>query len=569
MKSVLLSPSQNLAVITLVFLSACSVGNAPPKQSQGLEIKFLVGSALQQFCEQAATQFNQTQPKLDNNQPFYLKCEPKGSGDVVNSVISLSQQLKNGTIKAEDPQFPTLISVDGEVYQSQLIQGVKEIFPTQQYIPEITDSPLLAYSPMVFMASSEIAPGLRKQSDIYQGLLKAKTHKDLDPTSPVLPINYVQTSPVRSNSGLQALIAQFASVSGKRPEQLTVADVQKYQPQIQAIQSKVTRYGVSTHSLASSMVTNGPFWASIGSVYESSVIEANSKVQTNTIGYEAIYPQATFTSNMRAILPNAPWISPEEKAAAEKVIEFLRSPQAQKIATDLGLRPGVPGVELGPKFSAQYGVDPQAKYDSLRPPSPEVVAAMLSSWQQVAKKPSKVVLVVDSSGSMKGNKLPSVQNTLKTYLENLGPKDQVVLIDFDSQIRPPVLADSTPAGRDRGLQFVANLQAEGGTKLYDAALYGRDWLAKNLRPGAINAVVVLTDGEDSGSSTNINQLTQELQKSGFASDQRIAFFTIGYGNDGEFNPQALQQIAQGNGGYYLKGDPATIANLMSNLQVEF
>jgi Ca-activated chloride channel family protein len=422
---------------------------------------------------------------------------------------------------------------------------------------------------MVFIAPTDVADGLRRQPDLYKALVSANTHKELDPNSPQLPIHYVQTAPTRSNSGLQTLVAQFASVSGKRPEQLTVADVQQYQTQIQTIQSKVTRYGVSTDTLATDMVKNGSFWASIGSVYESSVIQANSNRQPGQTAYEAIYPKATFTSNMRAILPTAPWVSADEKAATEKVIEYLRSPSSQKIATELGLRPGVPGVELGSKFTPEFGVNPDAKYDSLRPPQPEVVAAMLKSWQEFAKKPSQVVVVVDSSGSMQGNKLPAVQNTLRQYIETLGPKEQIALIDFDSEIRSPIQVDGTPQGRDRGMQFIASLQVDGGTKLYDSALYARNWLQQNLRQDAINAVVILTDGEDSGSQTTLNQLRQELEKSNFTSDQRIAFFTVGYGEEGEFNPEVLQQIAQLNGGYYRKGDPETISLLMSDLQVEF
>lgn len=556
---------------SLLFLGACSFGGTSSQSPEGFEVKFLVGSALKQYCTQAADQFNRSKPKLDNGQAFYLSCEVKGSGDVVTIVASLAKQLKAGSLKPDDAKFPTLISVDGEIYHTQLLETMNQIFPGQNYIPQITDAPLLANSPMVFIAPADVAAGLRKQADLYKALVSAKTHRELDPTSPQLPIHYVQTAPTRSNSGLQTLVAQFASVSGKRPEQLMVADVQKYQTQIQNIQSKVTRYGVSTDTLASDMVKNGSFWASIGSVYESSVIQANSSQQAGQtqIKYEAIYPKATFTSNMRAILPTAPWVSADEKAAAQKVIEYLRTPQAQKIATELGLRPGVPGVELGPKFTAQYGVDPNAKYDSLRPPKPEVVDAMLKSWQEFAKKPSQVVVVVDSSGSMGGNKLPAVQNTLRNYVENLGPKEQIALIDFDSEIRPPVLVDGTPQGRDRGMQFIANLQANGGTKLYDAALYARNWLVSHPRKEAINAVVILTDGEDSGSQIRLEQLRQELEKSNFKSDQRIAFFTVGYGKEGEFNPQVLQQIAQLNGGYYRQGDPTTISTLMSDLQVEF
>ncbi|MEA5621036.1 VWA domain-containing protein [Cronbergia sp. UHCC 0137] len=557
------------AALSVVLLTACSTNTTPETNFTGLKVKSLVGSALGDFCNQAATNFNATQPKLENGTAFQVVCEAEGSGDVVSKVVSLATQLKNGTLQADAAEFPTIVSVDGEIYQNQLIYQVNQLFPGKNYIPEISDSPLVANSPMVFMAGADVAEGLKKTANPYKALVTAKTHRDIDPTSPPLTVNYVHTAPTRSNSGLQTLVAQFASVSGKRPEQLTVADVQQFQPQIQQIQSKITRYGISTNSLAQSMVKNGQFWASVGSVYESSVIAANTGLQPGQQRYQAVYPQVTFTSNMRAILPNAPWVSGDEKAGAEKFIEYVRSPEVQKIATDLGLRPGTPGVSLGAKFTPEFGVNPQPKYDSLRPPSPQVVEAMLKSWQQFAKKPSLVAVVVDSSGSMEGNKLPAVQSTLQNYINNLGTKEQIALIDFDSEIRPPVLADGTPQGRDRGLQFISGLDANGGTSLYDAALFARNWLQKNLRKDAINAVLILTDGEDSGSAINLEQLTQELQKSGFASDQRIAFFTVGYGKEGEFNPDVLKQIAELNGGYYAKGDPETISRLMADLQVEF
>ncbi|MEO1764503.1 MAG: extracellular solute-binding protein, partial [Cyanobacteria bacterium J06629_18] len=389
------------------------------------------------------------------------------------------------------------------------------------------------------------------------------------PNAPLLPVNYVHTAPTRSNSGLQTLVTQFASVSGKRPENMTAADVQKFESQVQQIQSKITRYGTSTSSLAKSMVKNGQFWASVGSVYESSVIAANSHLQPGQQRYQAVYPKATFTSNMRAILPKAPWVSADEQAAAEKFIDYLRSPQAQKVATELGLRPGVPGIPLGAKFSAEFGVNPQAKYDSLRPPKPEVVEVMLKSWQEVAKKPSLVVVVVDSSGSMEGEKLPAVQRTLQTYINSLGPKEQIALIDFDEEIRSTVLVDGTPEGKEKGMEFIGNLEADGGTRLYDAAISARNWLSENLRQDAINAVLILTDGDDTSSNISLEQLKQELQKSSFRSEKRIAFFTVGYGDEREFNPEALKTIAESNGGYYSKGDPESISKLMSNLQLEF
>ncbi|WP_414574826.1 extracellular solute-binding protein [Anabaena sp. CCY 9402-a] len=557
------------AAFSLLLLTACNSNANSDDNFTGLKVKLLVGSALGDFCNQAAKNFNDTQPKLDNGTGFRVSCEALGSGDVVTKVVTSATQLKNGTLPADAPDLPSIISLDGEIYHSQLVYRINQLFPGQNYIPDITDAQLIANTPMVFMAQPDVAGGLKKVADPYQALVTAKTHRDIDPAAPPLTVNYVHTAPTRSNSGLQTLVAQYVSVSNKRPEELTVADVQKFQPQIQQIQSKITRYGVSTNSLAQSMVKNGTFWASVGSVYESSVIVANSGLQPGQQRYTAVYPKVTFTSNMRAIVPNTPWVSADEKAAAEKFITYWRSPETQKIAPDLGLRPGTPGVALGAKFSPDFGVESQAKYDSLRPPKPEVVDAMLKSWQEASKKPSLVVVVVDSSGSMGGNKLPAVQNTLLNYINNLGVKEQIALIDFDSEIRPPVLVDGTPQGRDRGLQFISGLKADGGTRLYDAALQARNWLQRNRRQDAINAVLILTDGEDSGSQVSLDKLSSELQKSGFSTDQRIGFFTVGYGKEGEFNPDDLKRIAELNGGYYSKGDPETIARLMSDLQVEF
>jgi len=107
------------------------------------------------------------------------------------------------------------------------------------------------------MVQKDLAKGWGKTSDPYKALVSAKTHRDIDPSAPPLAIHYVHTAPTRSNSGLQTLIAQYASVSSKRPEQLTIADVERARSQIQQIQSKITRYGVSTNSLAKAMVQNG------------------------------------------------------------------------------------------------------------------------------------------------------------------------------------------------------------------------------------------------------------------------------------------------------------------------
>jgi Ca-activated chloride channel homolog len=342
--------------LSILALVACR-GNFTSNLTQ-LQVKVLVGSALADFCQQAAENFHATQPRLDNGRAFRVQCEAKGSGDIVAQLVYLATQLQNGTLKPDAAEFPTIVSLDGDIYHSQLIYQINQLFPGQRYIPEITESPLIAHTPMVFMVPSKIAEQLRQDEVISI-------------------INYLQTAPTLSNSGWQTLVAQYASLVGKSPEQLTLADVQTLQPQIQEIYSQIPHHGASTHSLAQAIAKNGQSGVAIGSVYESSVIVVNSQFPAAKPRYQAVYPPATFTSNMRAVIPNTPWVSDAEKAAARQFISYWRSPAVQQIATNLGLRPGTPGVALGEKFTSKFGVNPQPQYDSLRPPAPEVVDAML------------------------------------------------------------------------------------------------------------------------------------------------------------------------------------------------
>ena len=85
----------------------------------------------------------------------------------------------------------------------------------------------------------------------------------------------------------------------------------------------------------------------------------------------------------------------------------------------------------------------------------------------------------------------------------------------------------------------------------------------------INAVIILTDGQDADSTVSLNNLQKQLKTSDFSTDTPIAFFTVGYGNKGDFSPEVLLKIAEKNGGYYRHGDPETISTLMSDLQFEF
>lgn len=528
----------------------------------------LVGSALGGFCTEAAAAIGKDPPRLSDGTPVSLVCRSAGSGDVVSEMEDHARNVIQAGGDPADPRIPTLLSVDGEIYHELLRHRLQRLAPTLDLIPPPSDAPALATSPMVFMTTPALAKGLDR-SDPFQALGRSSDHHQLDPGGPRQPIRYVHTAPTRSNSGLQTLVAMVAEVAGKRPETLTVADVQSHAADVKAIERHVTRYGSSTEELARAMQRNGVFWASVASVYESSVVGLNASRGPEQERLQAVYPRATYSSTMRAILPQAPWVSPRQREGALLLVERLQRADIQRLAAEQGLRPANPAVPAS-RVTPANGADPRAVYDTLRAPKPEVVEAIIRLWRDQAKKPSRVALVVDSSGSMSGAKLPAVQRSLQAYLGQIGPRDVVALFDFDSVVRPPVvLRGGAAAEADQAQQFVGTLKADGGTALYDAVLQGRDWLQRTRRPGEILAVVVLTDGKDNGSRLNLESLGTELARSGFRSDERIGVFTIGYGGEGDYDASVLKRIAESNGGEFAAGTPESIRRRMEDLQMAF
>jgi VWFA-related protein len=109
------------------------------------------------------------------------------------------------------------------------------------------------------------------------------------------------------------------------------------------------------------------------------------------------------------------------------------------------------------------------------------------------KVPLSVVLVLDSSGSMKTN-MRFLQEAAITFVHKLQEVDKALVVDFNSGVRGS--AEFTE-DVERLEQFVENLQAWGGTSLYDAIHYALNRIRD--QPGR-KALIVFSDGDDTTSS---------------------------------------------------------------------
>lgn len=117
-------------------------------------------------------------------------------------------------------------------------------------------------------------------------------------------------------------------------------------------------------------------------------------------------------------------------------------------------------------------------------------------------------LAVDSSGSM-GRLWGETQGAAEEFLDTaLGARDRAFIVDFDDRLRL-----LQPLTGDRSALYAAlgRLRPQGGTALYDSVLFSL--LQYHGEPGR-RALVVLTDGFDSGSRSDPNRAVEFGQRLG-------------------------------------------------------
>ena len=153
--------------------------------------------------------------------------------------------------------------------------------------------------------------------------------------------------------------------------------------------------------------------------------------------------------------------------------------------------------------------------------------------------PKDVVFVLDTSGSMAGDKLKQAQKALLFCIENLGGTDRFEIIRFSTEVEPVFgrLADTGEKNRDQAAQFLKDLKPIGGTAI-EAALS----TALKLRPEKSDrpfVVIFLTDGQPTIGSTSEDEIVTQVDR---ASGGATRVFCFGIGTD--VNTHLLDRITE-------------------------
>jgi Ca-activated chloride channel family protein len=221
-----------------------------------------------------------------------------------------------------------------------------------------------------------------------------------------------------------------------------------------------------------------------------------------------------------------------------------------------GFRPGDPAKQAGAPIDAAHGADPTEPKTVLSLPEPSVLAGIKRAWR-ADRKAANVMLVFDTSGSMgEENKIEQAKDGLRVFFRELSPRDRVGLLSFNTKIfkEAPIaeVGSNLPLLRRR----VTGLLPDGETAVYDATAAGFDAVRALHDDSRINAVVVLTDGQDNQSHAGPSDLVKRLAAQSQSEQQVVRVFTIAYGKDPDRT--TLASIAKASGGEEFSGDPTEI-----------
>lgn len=182
----------------------------------------------------------------------------------------------------------------------------------------------------------------------------------------------------------------------------------------------------------------------------------------------------------------------------------------------------------------------------------EEILPVRSDFEKEKEKPSlAMVLVIDKSGSMGGEKMELAKTAAKSAVELLGASDKIGVIAFEGESF--WISEVQPASnKSRIMDDISRIEAGGGTVMYPAMQDAYEALQSTV--AKLKHVIILTDGISAPG--DFEGLAATMASS------RITVSTVGVGNDADKN--LLEEIARvGQGRNYFTDDPSAVPQIFA------
>jgi Ca-activated chloride channel family protein len=523
-------------------------GSTAPKGA--LSVSFVYSPEKEKLLTPLIQRFNSDKHQVGGKQVFV---EPKvvSSGDAERQITQ--GQLKPVVWSPASSFWGRLADLQGD---SQLVAA---------------DNPSIVRTPLVIAMWKPMAQALGwpgKQVSFKQ-IVKLATAPNgwASVGAQFGPFKYVHTNPDFSTSGAEAVADSYYAFAGKR-EGLTNADVARVAPSVKKVESAIVHYGDNTLFIADQLRKHGQGYASAVAMEEATLLDFNRSQPSGGLKLVGLYPaEGTFVSDNPYQILNATWVTAAERQGAEAFQKFLAGQLTPEAAGRGGFRSGDPNAKPSGMVLTADGADPAQPKIELKVPEPKVLDRLLSTWRR-DRKPANVLLVLDNSGSMGDmNKLEQAKSGLRGFFAQAAPQDRIGLMKFSS--RPELLVPIAPFAGNRGAlqRAVDQITPDADTALYQATAAAVDLVKKRADTSRINAVVLLTDGQDTAGGLSSGQLLSRLDQEGRAETGAVRLFTIAYGADAD--KALLAQFADATGGKPFVGDTSNIQSVYLSISSFF
>lgn len=254
-----------------------------------------------------------------------------------------------------------------------------------------------------------------------------------------------------------------------------------------------------------------------------------------------------------SVLRVCSWVGVGFALACTPLEPDSETPEAPRAAhsndADEAEPPGDPPVDEGRRNAGVLtaSVTPGHAVLAGQPGHLDVMLELRGEGEVGARAPLDLVMVLDRSGSMGGEKILAVKQAAIEMLGQLGPEDDVALVSYSSDVQ---VHGKRRAANDHGKrqirQELLGLSATGGTALGPALFAALDGLRDHERPDEVMAhVLLLSDGMANEGEQDPAVIARRAQDS---FGHGVSTSTLGVGLD--YNEDLMTRVADAGGGRY-------------------
>ncbi|GAA5028498.1 substrate-binding and vWA domain-containing protein [Streptomyces siamensis] len=294
-------------------------------------------------------------------------------------------------------------------------------------------------------------------------------------------LTYGMTDPARSNSGFSTLISVASGLSGAQSA-LTDADVRKATPRLREFFAGQKLTSGSSGWLATAYRRRGTVDALFN--YESVLegVKGLTVIRPRDGVVTADYPLSSLATG-----------SADTRQTVRRLAEALRTPAVQReITRQTHRRPVVASVPPAP------GLDTSRRRELPFPGSSSVADRLLDSYENELRRPSRTVYVLDTSGSMGGDRLGRLKKALTDLTGDFRDREEVTLMPFGSKVKSVRTHVVRPEDPETGLDGIREdtrgLTADGDTAIYTSLEKAYGHLGSD--GDTFTSIVLMTDGEN-------------------------------------------------------------------------